>query len=106
MVYNMPPDTGEREKIVGGVMDITQLAWLAAGFGLYVIHALIMFRFVNWICLVVGIVFLVWGCIFAFKKKDDMPYPRYLRYKFLFKTRTRHFVNAGFHEELEFSDKI
>ncbi len=106
MIYNMPPDTREREKIVGGVMDITQLAWLAAGFGLYVIHALIMFRFVNWICLVVGIVFLVWGCIFAFKKKDDMPYPRYLRYKFLFKTRTRHFVNAGFHEELEFSDKI
>ena len=103
MIYNMPPDTREREKIVGGILDIRQFGWIAAGFALFVIHALIMFRFVNWISLVVGLVFIVWGVVFALKKKDDMPYPTYLRYKFIYNSKTKHYINAGFHEDLEFS---
>lgn len=106
MIYNMPPDTREREKIVGGILDITQLGWLGAGFGLYIVHALIMFRFVSWLSLIVGIVFLVWGAVFALKKKDDMPYPVYLRYKFAYKFKTKLYINAGFHEDLEFSEKL
>lgn len=105
MVYSMPPDTREREKIVGGILDIIQLAWLFAGFALYVIHALIMFKRVGWLCLIVGIVFIVWGAVFALKKKDDMPYPTYLRLKLRYKLKTRHFVNTGFNKELTFSDK-
>ena len=105
MIYSMPPDTREREKIVGGILDIIQLAWLAAGFGLYVVHAIIMFSKISWLCLITGIVFLVWGAVFALKKKDDMPYPTYLRLKLRYKLKTRHFVNMGFHDDLEFSDK-
>ena len=106
MIYSMPPDTREREKIVGGILDITQLAWIAAGFILYALHAIIMFRFFNWVSLVDGFVFIIWGGFFALHKKDDMPYPRYLRYRLIYKMKTRHFINAGFHEDLEFSDKI
>jgi len=105
VVYNMPPDTREKEKIVGGILDLRQFAWIAAGFILYVIHAFLLFKYINFVCLITGLVFLVWGLIFGLKKKDNMPYPTYLRYKFRFKRRPRYFVNAGFHDEFSFDNE-
>lgn len=102
-VYNMPPDTREREKIVGGVLDLFQLLWIAIGAILYAIHAIIMFRFVSYICFFAGVPFLVFGFMFALRKKDDMPYPTYLKYKLIYNRKTRYYVNAGYHNELEFS---
>lgn len=105
-IYDMPPDTREREKIVGGIFDLYQLAWIFAGAVLYVIHAVLMFRFVSYLCLVVGLVFIVWGFFFAIKKKDDLPYPTYLRLKIKHKRKTRYFVNAGFNRKLDFSGDL
>ena len=102
-IYDMPPDTREREKIVGGIFDLYQLAWIAAGAVLYAIHAILMFRFVSYLCLVVGLVFIVWGFVFAIKKKDDLPYPTYLRLKFKHNRKTKYFVNAGINRKLDFS---
>jgi hypothetical protein len=102
-IYDMPPDTREKEKIVGGIFDLYQLAWIAAGAILYVIHALLMFRFFSYFSLVVGLVFIVWGFVFAIKKKDDLPYPRYLRLKLKHNRKTKYYVNAGYHKKLDFS---
>lgn len=98
MIYSMPPDTREREKIVGGILDITQLAWLLAGAGLYVINALIMFRFFGVFALIFGLIFIIWGAVFAFKKKDEMPYPTYLFLKIRFRHKKKFYINMGCEE--------
>jgi len=105
-IYDMPPDTREREKIVGGIFDLYQLAWIAGGAVLYAFHAIIMFRFFSYLSLVVGLVFIVWGFVFAIKKKDDLPYPRYLWLKFKHKRKTKYFVNAGVNKKLDFSGEV
>ena len=102
-VYNMPPDTREKEKIVGGILDLYHLVWIALGIILYGLQAFLLFGLLSYVCLVTGLVFVAWGFVFALKKKDDMPYSTYLRYKFKFNKKTWYYVNAGYHDELEFS---
>ena len=102
-LYNMPPDTREKEKIVGGIFDFTQMLWIVAGAGAFVIQALILYRFIGFFCVVTGLGFIIAGFFLAIAKKDDLPYPTYLYLKFKFNRKTKYYINAGYSPELEFS---
>ncbi len=102
-IYDMPPDTREKEKIVGGIFDLFQLAWIAAGAVLYALQAMILFRILGYLCLITGLIFIIWGFVFALKKKDGLPYPTYLRLRFRHRHKTRYYINSGYHRKLEFS---
>lgn len=102
-IHHMPPDTRDREKIIGGILDIRQLFWICLGLGIYAILVLTLYKFLNVLILILGFPFVVLGFLFALKKVEDLPLPTYLRYKILYKFKTKYFINAGFKDKLEFT---
>ncbi len=100
--YNMPPDTHEEEKIVGGYIDKYQLIWIVAGAGVGAFLTILFFKIVGPIALVLLFPPLVVGVVFAFKKKDGLPLFTWLRYKRSYKRSIKHYVNYGGHQELCF----
>lgn len=102
-VYSMPPDTNEREKIVGGLLTLGQAAWIAVGGVLYVIWILVTYRVLGAFSFILGIGFLVFGFYFGLKKVDDLPYPKYLRLKRIYKKKVKNYINKGEKTELSFS---
>ncbi len=99
MMYNMPPDTREKEKIVGGILDLPQVLWLGGGFVIYIILIISLFRFLSFFIIFLGIGFPIVGAIMAFKKKENMSYPRYLLLRNRYKRKIKYYVNAGFHDD-------
>lgn len=102
-VYSMPPDTNEKEKIIGGIITLEQGFYIAAGFICEIIIALVLFRFLRFFAFILGIPFVVYGFIFALKKVDNIPYPKYLKLKNKFKHKIKYYINYGNHTELNFS---
>lgn len=102
-VHNMLPDTREREKIVGGILDSVQLFWIALGFILYIIFVFIFFKLLRGFAFFFGIPLIVFGFVFALKKVNDMSLAKYLKYKKRYKKTVHYYINSGFHSDLEFS---
>lgn len=103
--YKMTPDTREKEKVVGGIFDLSQFMWVILGFGLFLIIGISLYRLIGFFSFILGFPFFVAGFVFAIKKVEDMPYFTYLRYKHKFKHKTKNYFNVGYHESLDFSDK-
>lgn len=101
-IYEMPPDTREREKIVGGLIDAKQLIWLVIGAGLCALTTIALYFIMGLFSLIFGLGFLAAGCIFAFKKKEGLMLYPYLKLKHKYKKTIKHYVNAGVHETLTF----
>lgn len=104
-IYQMPPDTREKEKIIGGIFTISQFVWIVLGIVLYVLCFLALFRPLRAFAFVPPVPFLVFGFVFALKKVGDLPLPVYLKYKRQFKKKTKIYINSGVHDSLDFSTK-
>lgn len=94
-MYKVSADTSEKEKAVGGVMTFGQAGWLVLGFlifsGLFLLLAPVLPAVLSLIIsFPPGAVF---GCVFAFYKKGDLPLATYLRYKHSFNKKTKVMVN-------------
>lgn len=103
--YKMTPDTREKEKVVGGIFDLSQIMWIILGFGLFLIIGLILYRPIGFFAFVLGLPFFIAGFVFAIKKVENMPYFTYLRYKYKFNHKTKEYINQGYHKSLDFSGK-
>lgn len=101
-IHAMPPDTREKEKIIGGIMDIYQFGFFIAGILGCAITTVGLFKFIGWFSFILGIPFIVVGCIFAFKKVGEMRLFTYLMYKFKYSKKIKCYVNAGFHKDFDF----
>ena len=86
--YDMPPDTREKEKVIGGVLNINQ-------FGLIILLVIILttYKFLGIISVFVGLPFVIIGIMFAVRKKNDMTYFQYLRYKRRYKKTIKYYIN-------------
>jgi hypothetical protein len=102
-VFEMPPDTREKEKIIGGLIDFSQLIWLAIGLGACAIVVIVFYNIIGLGSAIIGFPFIVGGCIFAFKKKEDMMLFTYIVYKIKFNHTIKTYTNKGFKDRLDFT---
>ena len=99
----MPPDTREKEKIIGGMFNIRQFCWICLGVGLYAVIGLSTYRLLGALMFIIGIPLPCLGFLFALKKVEDMPLPTYLRLKMIYNRKTKYYVNAGYKDSLFFT---
>lgn len=95
MIYNVPADTREKEKIIGGLLTIGQFAWIVGGFvlGLASIAGVYILTKTAIIAVPIGIMFACSGLPFAFYKKNGVPLPIYLIRKSRFKRKNHKLIN-------------
>ncbi len=71
--YQVPPDMKEKEKIIGGLLNINQFFWLLGGFILGILLFIVTFvtTKIGVLSIIVGILGLSTGIPFALIKKMD-----------------------------------
>ena len=93
---DIPPDTNEKEKAVGGVITFGQLGWLLGGLVLAIFTYIIIYAIVR--VQVVAIIFaipaLISGAPFALYKKHDMSLFEYLTLKKKYKKKSKYLING------------
>lgn len=91
--YQIPPDTKEPDKIIGGILTMVQLAWIVAGIviaaGVVVLLKLLLPGYF-W---VIGLILIPSGVPFAVVKKKGMALPKYLWLKFKFRQLPKRYIN-------------
>lgn len=87
--YTVPPNMNEKEKVVGGILNINQLIWLLAGAGIGVAMFLLTYSFLGKASLFVGIIFSLTGTPFAFLKVQELTLFEYLKRKQNFKKKIK-----------------
>lgn len=93
--YQVPPDTKEKEKVIGGILNWTQFFWLLAGFVLGLVLVFLAFLTTKSIILCVIVALLGFGASvpFALVQKMEMPLFTYLRRKRALKMKTKNLIN-------------
>ncbi len=94
-VYPVPPDMSEKEKVIGGVLNINQFFWLVVG----ILLGVALFFLLNGIlgsvfALFFSFPFLLSGTPFAFYKKNGLTLFRYLVLKKKFKNKVKKLPNT------------
>lgn len=79
--WKVPPDTSQKEKIVGGVLTAVQLLWMILGLGIAAGLALLLGSSgMGIVGVVIGLIIgLAFGCFFSFFKKEGLPIFTYFR---------------------------
>lgn len=92
--YEIPSDTNEKEKAIGGVLTFVQFFWLLGGaiigFFTYLFFMLITRNQI--VSLFPGIIIALSGVPFAFIKKYKMPLGTYLITKRKFNKKTKQLI--------------
>lgn len=93
--YQVPPDTKEKEKVIGGLLNWTQFFWLLAGFVLALILVFITYVATNsvFLCIIMALIGFGSSIPFALVRKLDMPLFTYLRRKHQLKKKTQKLIN-------------
>lgn len=92
--YIVPPDMKEKEKVIGGLLDLNQFFWVLGGLGLGATVFALLFNIVGGtLALIVGFAFCFSGVPFAFYKKKDLTLFQYLTYKRKFKKKKKKLPN-------------
>lgn len=90
-VYSVPPDSKEKEKIIGGYITLGQGAWLMLGFVIGFAFTLLFYGAFPILAVIIGLLLFVGiGGTFAFYKKEGIPFFRYLVLKERNKRKTKH----------------
>lgn len=103
--WNVPPDTSQKEKIVGGLLTAGQLVWMILGLGIAALLAVILVPVMKIVGLVVALVIGIgFGVFFCFYKKHDIPIFTYLRLKRKHATKTSKLPNKQTKKIMEEND--
>lgn len=92
-VYSVPPDINEKEKIIGGFMDIGQFVWIICGVILGLITGISLFFVIKKIGIIIGVIVSFSGVPFAFKKVEGLTLFEYLRKKRVFNKKNKYLPN-------------
>lgn len=92
--YQVPPDMKEKEKIIGGILNINQLLWLLVGLAIGAGVFILLFGIIGGVpALVIGFIFALSTTPFIFVKKKELTLFDYFKYKFSFKRKTPYLPN-------------
>ena len=93
--YEIPPDTSEKEKAIGGILTFGQFGWLVLGLVIALVVYLVLYLLTksNVLSGIFAVPFAAIGIPFAFFKKYEMPLLKYLITKKKFKEKTHNLVN-------------
>lgn len=91
--YQIPPDTSEREKVIGGLLTWVQLAWLSSGLILAAIVFSLTFSVLGKGALFLALLFLPIGAPFAFYPKHELELYQYIKRKRKFKQKVKELPN-------------
>lgn len=94
--HYIPPETDDKEKIIGGVLDMQQFAFLTVGFLIGAGVALSTFYFLGNFSIVLGLIFGLSGVPFAFykNKKSGLRLIPHLKRKRAFDKKTKYLFNV------------
>ena len=94
-VYNMPPDTSAREKIIGGKLDWVQLIWVLIGLVIGFLVGAFFKLFFGMIGMVIGFIpGIAFAIIFCFVKIHELSVFDYLRYRKKHRQKTKKLPNV------------
>lgn len=99
MLYQVPPSTTEKEKILGGLLTLAQTAWIAGGLVLAAIIFFVGFTVLGLdkFALFLAFPFLFSGVPFAFMKdkhSKEIPLFTYFIKKYKFKNSIKKLPNS------------
>jgi|SRR5690625_1382901 len=94
-VYQVPPDTKEKEKVIGGILNWNQFFWLLSGFVAGLILAFIGYSISGSVILsaILAVIGIASTVPFALIKKLDMPLFTYLMRKRALRKKTKKLPN-------------
>lgn len=98
--YSVPPNINEKEKVVGGLLNINQLFWVIGGLGIGAVMFLLTYSFLGKASLFVGGVFAMTGLPFALVKIKELTLFEYLKRKKEFKKKTKYLIHKRKQEEI------
>ena len=94
-VHEIPPNTAEEEKAIGGVLTFIQFFWLLGGAVLGVLNYLLLYLIfrIQIVAIVPSVIVALSGLPFAFYKKKEMTLFTYLKRKSKFKKKSKKLIN-------------
>jgi len=93
--YQIPPDMKEKEKVVGGILNVNQLFWVLGGLGVggCVFGLTFTLTGAGSFSIILGVIFCLSGLPFALKKVKGLTLYEYLYRKRKFKKKIKHLPN-------------
>jgi len=93
--YEVPPDTSEKEKAIGGILTFVQFGWLIGGLVIAMLVFLLFYLPTRSYILagIFAVPVALIGVPFAFYKKYEMPLISYLFTKHKFERKTKQLLN-------------
>lgn len=94
-MYQVPPDTKEKEKVIGGLFDWGQFFWFLAGAGIGILIFTVLFV-ITGIPILAGIFGLMGigsSLPFVFVKKKELSLFKYMYYKRNLKNQNGKLIN-------------
>ncbi|MFI3211204.1 MAG: PrgI family protein [Peptostreptococcaceae bacterium] len=93
--YQIPPNTDEEEKFVGGVITFIQFFWLLGGGVLFAVNLLFWHLVFGQGILggIIGLPLLLLGVPFAFYKKKELTLFKYIKLKMEFNKKSKRILN-------------
>lgn len=94
-MYQIPPNTGEEEKAIGGILTFVQFFWILGGFILFLVSTAFWFVLLK-DAIMSGIIsspLLITGLPFAFYKKKDLTLFQYIKRKREFNKKSKKLIN-------------
>lgn len=107
--YKVSADTSEKEKAVGGIMTFGQAGWLVLGF---LISGSLFIALANILPPIAALIIalppgLIFGCLFAFYKKEGLPLCTYLMYQHNFKKKNKYLINnLAYNKKFQKEDEL
>lgn len=93
-MYTVPPNMNEKEKVIGGVLDINQFFWILGGMGVSAtVFAMTFGIFGGTASLIISAPLLLLGTPFAFYKKNGLTLFQFLSRKRKFKKKVKKLPN-------------
>jgi hypothetical protein len=93
-VYQIPPDMNEKEKVIGGILNINQFFWVLGGLILgAIVFAGVFLILGAQIGAVMGLLACLSGFPFVIYKKNGLTLYQYLTYKRKFNNKVQKLAN-------------
>ena len=99
-MYQIPPDMKEKEKIIGGILNLQQFFWILIGMIIGAGFFAASFSIIGGIpALVIALLLCLTGVPFVVYKKNGLTLFQLLRYRRLFKNKVHQLPNIRKEED-------